>query len=300
MSSMRLVIVTGLSGAGKSVAIRQLEDSGYYCVDNLPVPFIEEVALDLKQHGYQRVAMAIDARSRMNLEELRDHLEALQKAGVDVKSLFLTASVTTLIQRFSETRRRHPLTIPTEAGAAGLTLAEAVKKERELLAPAEPYAQVIDTSNLSPNTLRDWVRRFIESPATSMTLAFESFAFKKGIPVAADLLFDVRNLPNPYYDPALRPFTGLDQPIIDFMEKQPEVAAMIDDIERFIRRWLPSYEAQNRHYLTVAIGCTGGQHRSVYVAQTLADRFHDVTGVVVRHRQVARMKEVEASLQQTA
>ena len=133
-----------------------------------------------------------------------------------------------------------------------------------------------------------------------MTLAFESFAFKKGIPVAADLLFDVRNLPNPYYDPALRPFTGLDQPIIDFMEKQPEVAAMIDDIERFIRRWLPSYEAQNRHYLTVAIGCTGGQHRSVYVAQTLADRFHDVTGVVVRHRQVARMKEVEASLQQTA
>ena len=236
----------------------------------------------------------------MNLEELRDHLEALQKAGVDVKSLFLTASVTTLIQRFSETRRRHPLTIPTEAGTAGLTLSEAVKKERELLAPAEPYAQVIDTSNLSPNTLRDWVRRFIESPATSMTLAFESFAFKKGIPVAADLLFDVRNLPNPYYDPALRPFTGLDQPIIDFMEKQPEVAAMIDDIERFIRRWLPSYEAQNRHYLTVAIGCTGGQHRSVYVAQTLADRFHDVAGVVVRHRQVARMKEVEASLQQTA
>ena len=149
---MRLVIVTGLSGAGKSVAIRQLEDSGYYCVDNLPVPFIEEVALDLKQHGYQRVAMAIDARSRMNLEELRDHLEALQKAGVDVKSLFLTASVTTLIQRFSETRRRHPLTIPTEAGTAGLTLSEAVKKERELLAPAEPYAQVIDTSNLSPNT----------------------------------------------------------------------------------------------------------------------------------------------------
>ena len=297
---MRLVIVTGLSGAGKSVAIRQLEDSGYYCVYNLPVPFIEEVALDLKQHGYQRVVMAIDARSRMNLEELRDHLEALQKAGVDVKSLFHTASVTTLIQRFSETRRRHPLTIPTEAGAAGFTLSEAVKKERELLAPAEPYAQVIDTSNLSPNTLRDWVRRFIESPATSMTLAFESFAFKKGIPVAADLLFDVRNLPNPYYDPALRPFTGLDQPIIDFMEKQPEASAMIDDIERFIRRWLPSYEAQNRHYLTVAIGCTGGQHRSVYVAQTLADRFHDVAGVVVRHRQVARMKEVEASLQQTA
>ncbi len=300
MSGMRLVIVTGLSGAGKSVAIRQLEDSGYYCVDNLPVPFINEVALDLQQHGYQRVAMAIDARSRMNLAELKTGLDNLVAAGVEVRSLFLTASIPTLIQRFSETRRRHPLTIPGADSEAGLTLAEAVKKERELLAPAEPYAQVIDTSNLSPNTLRDWVRRFIEAPATAMTLAFESFAFKKGIPVAADLLFDVRNLPNPYYDPALRPFTGLDQPIIDFMAKQPDAQAMIDDIERFIRRWLPSYEAQNRHYLTVAIGCTGGQHRSVYVAQTLADRFKDVTGVVVRHRQVARMKEVEASLKQTA
>ncbi len=300
MSGMRLVIVTGLSGAGKSVAIRQLEDSGYYCVDNLPVHFIHEVALDLQQHGYQRVAMAIDARSRMNLAELKTGLEGLAASGVEVRSLFLTASVPTLIQRFSETRRRHPLTIPGAAGEAGLTLSEAVKKERELLAPAEPYAQVIDTSNLSPNTLRDWVRRFIEAPATSMTLAFESFAFKKGIPVAADLLFDVRNLPNPYYDPALRPFTGLDQPIIDFMTRQPDAQAMIDDIERFIRRWLPSYEAQNRHYLTVAVGCTGGQHRSVYVAQTLADRFRDIAGVVVRHRQVARMKEVEAALKQTA
>ncbi len=300
MSGMRLVIVTGLSGAGKSVAIRQLEDSGYYCVDNLPVHFIHEVALDLQQHGYQRVAMAIDARSRMNLAELKTGLEGLAASGVEVRSLFLTASVPTLIQRFSETRRRHPLTIPGAAGEAGLTLSEAVKKERELLAPAEPYAQVIDTSNLSPNTLRDWVRRFIEAPATSMTLAFESFAFKKGIPVAADLLFDVRNLPNPYYDPALRPFTGLDQPIIDFMTQQPDAQAMIDDIERFIRRWLPSYEAQNRHYLTVAVGCTGGQHRSVYVAQTLADRFRDIAGVVVRHRQVARMKEVEAALKQTA
>ncbi len=300
MSGMRLVIVTGLSGAGKSVAIRQLEDSGYYCVDNLPVHFIHEVALDLQRHGYQRVAMAIDARSRMNLAELKTGLEGLAASGVEVRSLFLTASVPTLIQRFSETRRRHPLTIPGAAGEAGLTLSEAVKKERELLAPAEPYAQVIDTSNLSPNTLRDWVRRFIEAPATSMTLAFESFAFKKGIPVAADLLFDVRNLPNPYYDPALRPFTGLDQPIIDFMTRQPDAQAMIDDIERFIRRWLPSYEAQNRHYLTVAVGCTGGQHRSVYVAQTLADRFRDIAGVVVRHRQVARMKEVEAALKQTA
>lgn len=300
MSGMRLVIVTGLSGAGKSVAIRQLEDSGYYCVDNLPVHFIHEVALDLQRHGYQRVAMAIDARSRMNLAELKTGLEGLAASGVEVRSLFLTASVPTLIQRFSETRRRHPLTIPSAAGEAGLTLSEAVKKERELLAPAEPYAQVIDTSNLSPNTLRDWVRRFIEAPATSMTLAFESFAFKKGIPVAADLLFDVRNLPNPYYDPALRPFTGLDQPIIDFMTRQPDAQAMIDDIERFIRRWLPSYEAQNRHYLTVAVGCTGGQHRSVYVAQTLADRFRDIAGVVVRHRQVARMKEVEAALKQTA
>ena len=297
--SLRLVIVTGLSGAGKSVAIRQLEDSGYYCVDNLPVDFITKVVRDLQQHGYERVAMAIDARSRMNLDLLKKALDELSKSGVDVRSLFLTASVPTLIQRFSETRRRHPLTLAAADTGNGLTLAEAVKRERELLAPAEPYAQVIDTSNLSANTLRDWVRRFIDAPATAMTIAFESFAFKKGIPVAADLLFDVRNLPNPYYDPALRPFTGLDQPIKDFMAQQPDAQAMIDDIEHFIRRWLPSYEAQNRHYLTVAIGCTGGQHRSVYVAQTLSERFKDM-GVVVRHRQVARMKEVEGALKQAA
>ena len=297
--SMRLVIVTGLSGAGKSVAIRQLEDSGYYCVDNLPVPFINEVALELQQHGYQRVAMAIDARSRVNLAELQQRVLKLEDSGVEVRSLFLTASIPTLIQRFSETRRRHPLTLPALDGAPGLTLSEAVKKERELLAPAEPYAQVIDTSNLSPNTLREWVRRFIDAPQTAMTLAFESFAFKKGIPVAADLLFDVRNLPNPYYDPKLRPYTGLDQPIIDFMKAQPDAQAMIADIEHFIRRWLSSYEAQNRHYLTVAIGCTGGQHRSVYVAQTLSERFHDVAGVVVRHRQVATLSETKRPLTQT-
>ena len=272
--TMQLIIVTGLSGSGKSIAIRVLEDCGYYCVDNLPVDFLKEVALGLKDHGHKKVAMAIDARSRLNLASAEEQVNALKCAGCDVRPLFLTASTPALIARFSETRRRHPLTISAEESGTGLTLSEAVEKERELLAPIAPYSYEIDTSKLLPNTLRDWVRQFA---------------------VAADLVFDVRNLPNPYYDPKLRPLTGLDKPVADYLSGIADVNDMIADIEHFIRRWLPSYEAQNRHYLTIAVGCTGGQHRSVYVAETLAKRFADFPGTVVRHRQVAKIRAAQAA-----
>ena len=253
--SAQLIIVTGLSGSGKSIAIRQLEDSGYYCLDNLPADFLQSVVTHLAQHGLKKLAVSIDARSQVNLEMARGAMQQLAAAGCDVRVLFLTASTPELVRRFSETRRRHPLTGPQEDGSADRTLNDAISLERELLAPATQYAHVIDTTGLLPNTLRDWVRIFAQAEQSMMTLAFESFAFKNGIPVAADLVFDVRNLPNPYYDPQLRPLTGLDAPVADYLAQFENVREMIADIEKFLTKWLPSYEAQNRHYLTIAIGC---------------------------------------------
>lgn len=294
-SSFRLIVVTGLSGSGKSIAIRQLEDSGFYCIDNLPVSFLTRVATDLKDHGHARVAVSVDARSSSSIPLAREQMAKLAESGWDVRTLFLTASTPCLVRRYSETRRRHPLSLPDAQGHQEKTLSEAISLERELLSTIANGACVIDTSDLPANTLREWVRRFADAPESMMTIAFESFAFKHGIPVAADLVFDVRNLPNPYYDPALRPFTGRDAPIIEYLDKRPEVQDMISDIENFIRKWLPSFEAQHRHYFTVAIGCTGGQHRSVYVAESLKKRFSDISGTVVRHRQLSRKAEREKS-----
>lgn len=289
LETVRIIIVTGLSGSGKSIAVRQLEDSGYYCVDNLPIGFLVSVVQSLAEHGHTRIAVSVDARSQVNISDAGNAIEALKTRGCDVRMLFLTASTPELVQRFSETRRRHPLTLPRPDGTANMTLAEAIALERDKLAPAAELGHVIDTTGLAANTLRNWVRQFSEAEQSMMTLAFESFAFKHGLPVVADLVFDVRNLPNPYYDKALRPLTGLDAPIIKYLDNLPIVQDMVDDIARFIERWLPSYEAQNRHYLTVAIGCTGGQHRSVYVAQALAKRFAGKTVTVLRHRQLSRM-----------
>ena len=289
LETVRIIIVTGLSGSGKSIAVRQLEDSGYYCVDNLPIGFLVSVVQSLAEHGHTRIAVSVDARSQVNISDAGNAIEALKARGCDVRMLFLTASTPELVQRFSETRRRHPLTLPRPDGTANMTLAEAIALERDKLAPAAELGHVIDTTGLAANTLRNWVRQFSEAEQSMMTLAFESFAFKHGLPVVADLVFDVRNLPNPYYDKALRPLTGLDAPIIEYLDNLPIVQDMVDDIARFIERWLPSYEAQNRHYLTVAVGCTGGQHRSVYVAQALAKRFAGKTVTVLRHRQLSRM-----------
>jgi UPF0042 nucleotide-binding protein len=289
---MRLVLITGMSGSGKSVALRLLEDTGYYCVDNLPPRFLAQVVAYLADAGQDEVAVSVDARSELSLAELPQIIGHLRHAHGDVRVLFLTASTEALVHRYSETRRRHPLSGRLMADERGLepTLVESIEAERELLAPLDKSGYVVDTSGLAPATLREWVRQFAGSAPATLTLAFESFAFKNGVPAAADLLFDVRNLPNPYYEPTLRPLTGLDPPVIDFLAQAPMVAAMIDDIDGFIAKWLPSYHADNRHYLTVAVGCTGGQHRSPYVVEQLAARFaaRHRERVLARHRTLGR------------
>lgn len=317
---MQLIIVTGISGSGKSLAINVLEDAGYFCIDNLPVRYVLEVALSLEQEGHPKVAMSIDVRVGTSLTGLRDAVRQLRKLGHDVKVLFLNARTDALVQRYSETRRRHPLTLPGRNAAAGTTrppttegtpahdpadpqlaptLEESIERERELMAEIEDIGTAIDTSDLHPNTLRQWVRDLVRTDRASMTLLFESFAFKQGVPLDADLVFDVRCLPNPYYDVELRTLTGLDQPVKDFLVDLPPVQKMIGDITRFITEWLPSYVQDNRHYLTIAIGCTGGQHRSVYVAQTLAEHFARTERVLVRHRAQASRPAGSPGLTQT-
>ncbi|MCU0951337.1 MAG: RNase adapter RapZ [Burkholderiaceae bacterium] len=296
---MRLVLITGMSGSGKSVALRLLEDIGYYCVDNLPLQFLPDVSMHLDRAGYRDLAVSIDARSEAALSELPTLLDGLQHAGHDIKVLFLTASDGALVQRYSESRRRHPLAqrlLKHHGGSSEPTLVESIQAERDILAPLISIGHTIDTSELHPNTLRTWIREFVAAPRVNLTMAFESFPFKDGIPVAADLVFDVRNLPNPFYDPQLRPLTGLDAPVIAFLRAAPVVEEMIEDITAFIDKWLPGYLADNRHYITVAIGCTGGQHRSPYVVEELARRFGGREKVLIRHRALNRRDPAAAKV----
>jgi UPF0042 nucleotide-binding protein len=285
---MRLVLVSGLSGSGKSVAIHLLEDLGYYCIDNLPSQFLADVCAFLSANGQPDVAVSVDARSQGPIAELPGVLSVLRSFGHDVRVLFLTSSTNSLVQRFSESRRRHPLSRELTVQGEEPTLEESIQKERDRLSPIHALGHVIDTSDLPAGTLRQWVREFVDGPRSDLTLAFESFAFKNGIPVAADLVFDVRNLPNPHYDPRLRPLTGRDAPVIEMLAAVPEAQQMIDDIAAFIGRWLPSYVQDARNYLTVAIGCTGGQHRSPYVVDRLARHFGGRQRVLVRHRVLDR------------
>ena len=279
---MELVLISGLSGSGKSVALHLLEDAGYYCVDNLPVTMLTVLVRRLKEENTRKVAVAIDARSGHGIELLPGKLRLLEAEGIQQIFLFLHANDETLLKRYSESRRRHPLT------SEGQSLAEAIRGEREMLAPISSLGHRIDTSGLKANALREWVRQFIEAePGHGLTLMFESFGFKHGIPLDADLVFDVRCLPNPHYDAELRPLTGKDQPVIRFLEAEAEVIRMRDDIGRFVATWLPAYIRDNRNYLTVAIGCTGGQHRSVYFAEWLGRQFHEKARVLIRHRTLA-------------
>lgn len=279
---MQLVLITGLSGSGKSVALNALEDAGYYCVDNLPVKLLPELVAFLAQAGYSRVALSMDVRSGEALDALPQNLASLRAAGTDVKVLFLDAKNDTLIQRFSETRRRHPL------GDGGRTLPESIARERELLEEIASLSHHIDTSELSPHVLRNWVREFVHVPAAGLTLLFQSFAYKHGIPLDTDMVFDVRCLPNPHYDSKLRPFTGRDAPVIAFCESDPSVQKMLEDIRRFVSEWLPCFDRDSRSYLTVAIGCTGGRHRSVYLSEMLASYFRSHHArVLVRHRELS-------------
>lgn len=289
---MRIVLITGISGSGKSVALNVLEDAGYYCVDNLPAQFIPELARYLAAEGYTHLGIATDIRSRESLARLPETLRSLS-AEHEVRVVFLTANTDSLVQRYSETRRRHPLSVRLAAGEAGGTpapnetpLVEAIEMERELLSPLSESAHRIDTSNVRTNTLRAWIKDFIRDDNLQLTLLFTSFGFKHGVPSDADMVFDVRSLPNPYYDLQLRPLTGRDAPVIDFLQSQPMVLAMAEDIRAYVEKWLPSFVADNRSYLTVAIGCTGGQHRSVYIAERLANYFRAHGNVLVRHREL--------------
>lgn len=280
---MQLILISGLSGSGKSIALNVLEDAGFYCVDNLPATLLPHLVKDLGGEGYQRVAVAMDMRGGASIAALPRQLRELQGGGqVDLRFVFLDARDDVLIQRFSETRRRHPL------ASEDTTLAEAIAREREALETLSNLGQNIDTSHLRPNALRAFIKDFAAlDPGAGLTLLFESFGFKHGLPLDADLVFDVRCLPNPHYDPQLRPLTGLDAPVIKFLQEQPEVMHMAQDIRRFVADWLPAYVRDNRVYLTVAIGCTGGQHRSVWFAEWLAAQFRDAARVLVRHRALA-------------
>ncbi|MGH8709109.1 MAG: RNase adapter RapZ [Burkholderiales bacterium] len=278
---MQIVLVSGLSGAGKSIALDVLEDAGVYCVDNLPATLLMDVVGFLAAAGHERVALSVDARSAA-LAALPKSVARLRADGADCRVLFLEASVPTLVRRFSETRRRHPLTVE------GFTLAEAIERERALLGEIAELGHRIDTSELQPKVLRNWIGDLLGLGAGRLVLLFESFAFRDGIPLDADWVIDARMLPNPHYDPKLRPLTGRDAAVIDYLGGEATVRRFLEDVRTFLARWLPEVVQENRSYLTVAIGCTGGRHRSVYLAEQLAAAFTGKWRVLVRHRGLAR------------
>ncbi len=282
---MNIVLITGISGSGKSVALNMLEDLGYFCVDNLPPVLLRELVSTFASEDRNRLAVAIDSRSATSLADLPATIDAIRVDGHDLKVLFLTADTSSLVARFSETRRNHPLSHrPGPGGGEPRTLVEAIHAERDLLAAIETLGHTIDTTGTSANQLRNRVKEFVETDRAPLTLTIESFSFRQGAPRDASLVFDVRSLPNPHYDPALRPLTGKDAAVAAFLEAQPEVLEMLGDIRAFVEKWLPSFKNDNRSYLTIAIGCTGGQHRSVYMVERLAEYFRPTESVLVHHR----------------
>lgn len=284
---MRIIIVSGLSGSGKTIALQTLEDLDYYCVDNLPFKLILPLAREILAASDilpPTVAVGVDARNFIDeLHRFPAALVELRASDLSVEVLFLQADDEILLKRYSETRRRHPLDL------GSVPLREAIRQERGLLEPIMACADlIIDTSDTNIYQLRELLRaRLHETPREAMSLLFESFGFKNGVPADADFIFDVRCLPNPHWEPQLRPLTGLDRPVIEFLENQPEVMEMVADLRRFLEAWLPRFEAGERSYLTVAVGCTGGQHRSVFIAEALARHFCGVRDfVMARHREL--------------
>ncbi|MFZ2987867.1 RNase adapter RapZ [Ideonella sp.] len=281
-----VVLVTGISGSGKSVALHALEDAGFFCVDNLPPELLRDFIRVESLHGVRRMAIAVDVRTASSLPALLPTLDQLKADGVRVRSVFLNATTTALVRRFSETRRPHPLSKPGALSDPHRALFDAIELERSLLADLRERSTVLDTSNLRPAQLRLWMQDLVGATSRRLTLVFQSFAFKHGVPLDADLVFDVRVLPNPFYLRELRPLTGRDEAVADYLREQPEVNEMLSQIETFVRRWLPAFEQDQRSYLTVAIGCTGGQHRSVFFVESLAQRFGELVGTLKRHREL--------------
>lgn len=288
---MRIFLISGISGSGKSVALHVLEDAGFFCVDNLPPRLLPDLIETLTNDAISReVAIAIDARSANSLSGLISSIQQLKDLGHQVDLIFLTAKTESLIARFSETRRSHPLShrlLPGQNSSDPRTLLECIEIERKMLSDMEEIADVIDTSGLKTSQLRSWITELIQIERGTMTILFESFAFKVGVPLNADFVFDVRTLPNPYYDTDLRALTGQDLPVQMFLQDQPQAIEMLEDIAAYIAKWLPHFKKDNRSYLTVCIGCTGGQHRSVYIAEQLAERFRGGEPVVLRHRELS-------------
>jgi UPF0042 nucleotide-binding protein len=289
--SIELVLITGMSGSGKSVALRALEDAGYFCVDNLPPELLLSFVELEQKNAQRRVAIAMDVRSATSLPQVPGQLQELMRRGVAVRPLFLDAQTETLVRRFSETRRRHPL-----SKAAGdpstdqhRALVEAIELERELLAALREHAHVIDTSVLRAAQLQEYVKALLSAPLAQLTLVFASFSFKRGIPVDADYVFDVRMLPNPHYEPELKDLTGLDAPVVTYLQAHPEVDEMYGDICAFLDHWLEPLARNHRSYVTVAIGCTGGQHRSVYLVEKLAEEFGARWATLKRHRELGKI-----------
>ena len=284
---IKLTIISGRSGSGKSTVLHILEDRGYYCIDNLPASLLPSLAdrLSSGATGIPNIAVSIDARNiSADLEKVPSIINDLEEKDLLTEIIFLDANSQTLLKRFSESRRKHPLS--TES----VSLKEAIDKESELLEPIALMASLsIDSSSMSLHQLRDTVKnRLVESSETGLALAFQSFGYKNGVPVDADIVYDVRCLPNPYWDTALRSLTGLDKPVIDFLDEQPEVLDMYGDIKDYLQKWLPMFEQNNRSYITVALGCTGGQHRSVYLCEKLSEDFSaTISNVQARHRELS-------------
>lgn len=284
---MKLLIISGLSGSGKSTALRTLEDLNFYCIDNLPLSMLPNLATQVHgSHGsiMTNTAVGIDARTMLDgpydIEQILDNIRA---QGIDCRIIFFESDNAHLLKRYSETRRRHPLT------SEELSLAEAIQRERELLSGISAMAtQHVDTSHMTPHDLRDFVTEHLADSAHGMSVLFESFGFKHGIPTEADFIFDARCLPNPHWQTELRPLSGRDKPVQDFLSQQEESNALINDISNFLGNWIPKFEQANRNYLTIAIGCTGGQHRSVYIVDRLAKLFQQQRdNVLIRHRELS-------------
>lgn len=286
---MEIILITGMSGSGKSVALNALEDAGFYCVDNLPpellLPFVE---LERKNNA-RRLAIAVDVRSATSLPLVPKQLDVLRAQGVVLKLLFLDSSTETLVRRYSETRRKHPLSQP-EPGHA-LTderraLVDAIELERTLLTALREQAHVIDSSIIRAAQLQGYVKALLSAPDAQLTLVFESFSFKRGVPAGADYVFDVRMLPNPHYEPELKHLTGQDAPVAEFLRGQKDVGLMLTQIAQFLESWMDALARDHRSYVTVAIGCTGGQHRSVYLVEQLTQRFSPKWVTLKRHREL--------------
>ena len=286
MKSAKVVLITGMSGSGKSVALHALEDAGFFCVDNLPPELLPDFIRLESERRTQRIAVAVDVRTGRSLPALLPRMQSLEADGVLIRSIFLDSMTAALVRRYSESRRPHPLSRGGAANDAAQALHEAIAQERALLSGLREVSTVLDTSLLRPAQLRAWIRDLVGASPGTLTLVFESFAYKRGVPLDADFVFDLRVLPNPFYERDLRPLDGRDEPVRRYLAAQPEADALLGEIEGFLNRWIPGFEADQRSYLTVALGCTGGQHRSVYAAEQLGARMAATRPTLIRHREL--------------